>query len=98
MIATGGSLVTEPGTYDLLLSACFVVWLSAKPDEHMGRVLAQGDLRPMAEGPQAMDDLKIILESRAALYAKADIEVSTTDKAEAEAFAALMAAIGKRDA
>ena len=66
VIATGGSLVTEPATYDLLLSACFVVWLSAKPDEHMGRVLAQGDLRPMADGPQAMDDLKAILESRTA--------------------------------
>ena len=64
VIATGGSLVTEPATYDLLLSTCFVVWLSAKPDEHMGRVLAQGDLRPMADGPQAMDDLKAILESR----------------------------------
>jgi XRE family aerobic/anaerobic benzoate catabolism transcriptional regulator len=98
VIATGGSLVTEPATYDFLLSSCFVVWLRAKPDEHMGRVLAQGDLRPMAEGPQAMDDLKSILESRAALYAKADVEVSTSDKAEAEAFAALMAAIGEQHA
>jgi XRE family transcriptional regulator, aerobic/anaerobic benzoate catabolism transcriptional regulator len=98
VIATGGSLVTEPATYDLLLSSCFVVWLSAKPDEHMGRVLAQGDLRPMAEGPQAMDDLKSILESRAALYAKADVEVRTSDKAETEAFAALMAAIGEQHA
>lgn len=93
VIATGGSLVTEPGTYDLLLSSCYVVWLSAKPDEHMGRVLAQGDLRPMAEGPQAMDDLKAILESRTALYAKADTEVNTSDKNEAQAFAALLAAI-----
>ena len=95
VIATGGSLVTEPATYDLLLSACFVVWLSAKPDEHMGRVLAQGDLRPMAEGPQAMDDLKVILESRIALYAKADIEVNTSDKNEAQAFAALLAVIAQ---
>jgi XRE family transcriptional regulator, aerobic/anaerobic benzoate catabolism transcriptional regulator len=93
VIATGGSLVTEPGTYDLLLSACFVVWLSAKPDQHMNRVLAQGDLRPMAEGPQAMDDLKVILESRTALYAKADVEVNTSDKNEAQAFAALLAAV-----
>ncbi len=93
MIATGGSLVTEPATYDLLLSACFVVWLSAKPDQHMSRVLAQGDLRPMAEGPQAMDDLKAILESRTALYAKADAEVNTSDKTEAQAFAALLAAV-----
>jgi XRE family transcriptional regulator, aerobic/anaerobic benzoate catabolism transcriptional regulator len=98
VIATGGSLVTEPATYDLLLSTCFVVWLSAKPDEHMGRVLAQGDLRPMAEGPQAMDDLKIILESRSALYAKADVEISTSDKNEAQAFAALLAAIAQRSA
>src|SRR5215510_1080089 len=75
MIATGGSLVTEPATYDLLLSTCFVVWLSATPDEHMSRVLAQGDLRPMADGPQAMDDLKAILESRTPLYAKANAEV-----------------------
>ena len=93
VIATGGSLVTEPATYDLLLSTCFVVWLSATPDEHMGRVLAQGDLRPMADGPQAMDDLKAILESRIALYAKADAVVDTGGKTEAQAFTALLAAI-----
>jgi XRE family aerobic/anaerobic benzoate catabolism transcriptional regulator len=56
----------------------------------MSRVIAQGDLRPMAEGPQAMDDLKAILESRTALYAKADAEVSTSDKTEEQAFAALL--------
>ena len=93
VIATGGSLVTEPGTYDLLLSSCFVVWLSARPEEHMGRVLAQGDLRPMAEGPQAMDDLKAILESRTALYAKADAQVDTSGRPEADALAGLLAAI-----
>jgi XRE family aerobic/anaerobic benzoate catabolism transcriptional regulator len=98
VIATGGSLVTEPATYDLLLSACFVVWLSASPDQHMNRVLAQGDLRPMAEGPQAMEDLKVILESRKSLYAKADVEISTSDKNEAQAFAALLAAITRRNA
>ena len=93
VIATGGSLVTEPATYDVLLSSCFVVWLSAAPDEHMGRVLAQGDLRPMADGPQAMDDLKAILESRTPLYAKANATVSTGGKSEAQAFAALLAAL-----
>jgi XRE family aerobic/anaerobic benzoate catabolism transcriptional regulator len=93
IIATGGSLVTEPATYDLLLSTCFVVWLSASPDEHMARVLAQGDLRPMADGPQAMDDLKAILESRTPLYAKADAVVNTGGKNEAQAFAALLAAL-----
>lgn len=98
VIATGGSLVTEPATYDLLLSSCFVVWLRATPDEHMGRVIAQGDLRPMADGPQAMDDLKAILESRLPLYAKADAMVSTSGKTEAQAFAALLAAIPRAGA
>ena len=93
VIATGGSLVTEPATYDVLLSSCFVVWLSAAPDEHMNRVLAQGDLRPMADGPQAMDDLKAILESRTPLYAKANATVNTGGKSEVQAFAALLAAI-----
>lgn len=100
VIATGGSLVTEPTTYDLLLSTCFVVWLSATPDEHMGRVLKQGDFRPMAEGPQAMEDLKAILESRTPLYAKANAVVSTSDQAEAQALTALLNAIphqGKAD-
>ncbi len=95
VIATGGSLVTEPSSYDLLLSTCFVIWLSTTPDQHMSRVIAQGDLRPMAEGPQAMDDLKAILESRTPLYAKAAAEVNTSDKSEAQAFAALLGVIAK---
>jgi XRE family aerobic/anaerobic benzoate catabolism transcriptional regulator len=98
VIATGGSLVTEPATYDRLLSTCFVVWLSAKPDEHMSRVIAQGDLRPMAEGPQAMDDLKAILESRKALYAKADAVVETSGKSATQALAALLAALPRAEA
>jgi XRE family aerobic/anaerobic benzoate catabolism transcriptional regulator len=98
VIATGGSLVTEPTTYDLLLSTCFVVWLSAKPDEHMSRVIAQGDLRPMADGPQAMDDLKAILESRKALYAKADAVVETSGKSATQALAALLAALPRAEA
>jgi XRE family aerobic/anaerobic benzoate catabolism transcriptional regulator len=93
IIATGGSLVTEPATYDLLLSTCFVVWLSATPDEHMSRVLAQGDLRPMADGPRAMDDLKAILESRMPLYARANAEVLTSGRSEAQALSELLDAI-----
>src|SRR5262249_19550752 len=95
VIATGGSLVTEPATYDLLISSCFVVWLSAAPQEHMARALAQGDLRPTADGPQAMDDLKAILESRTALYAKADVQVDSSGKTEADALAELLAAVGR---
>jgi XRE family aerobic/anaerobic benzoate catabolism transcriptional regulator len=93
VIAAGGSLVTEPATYDLLLSTCFVVWLRATPEEHMSRVLRQGDLRPMADGPQAMDDLKTILESRTPLYAKADAVVSTSGKTETQAVDALIACL-----
>jgi XRE family aerobic/anaerobic benzoate catabolism transcriptional regulator len=74
------------------------VWLSAAPDEHMGRVLAQGDLRPMADGPQAMDDLKAILESRTSLYAKANAVVDTGGRTEAQAFAALLAVLPSREA
>jgi XRE family aerobic/anaerobic benzoate catabolism transcriptional regulator len=61
----------------------------------MSRVLAQGDLRPMAEGPQAMDDLKAILESRTALYAKADAKVATSDRSEAEVLGRLLAAVSR---
>jgi XRE family aerobic/anaerobic benzoate catabolism transcriptional regulator len=93
VIATGGSLVTEPETYDLLLSTCYVVWLQATPEEHMSRVIDQGDLRPMADGPQAMDDLKAILETRTPLYAKANAAVSTSGKTVSEALRSLLACI-----
>ena len=80
VIATGGSIVSEPGTYDLLLSSCFTVWLKAEPAEHMARVVAQGDMRPMAGNTQAMDDLKRILHSRAVLYGQADAVVDTAGR------------------
>ncbi|HEX9450511.1 MAG TPA: helix-turn-helix transcriptional regulator [Burkholderiales bacterium] len=80
VIATGGSLVSEPATYDLLRASCFTVWLKAKPEEHMSRVMAQGDTRPMAGNSQAMADLKRILQSRAALYGQADAVVDTAGR------------------
>ena len=80
VIATGGSIVSEPGTYDLLRSSCFTVWLKAKPEEHMSRVMAQGDMRPMAGNTQAMADLKRILQSRATLYGQADAVVDTAGR------------------
>jgi XRE family aerobic/anaerobic benzoate catabolism transcriptional regulator len=80
VIATGGSIVSEPGTYDLLLSTCFTVWLKAQPEEHMARVIAQGDTRPMAGNAQAMDDLRRILDSRAMLYSQADATVDTAGR------------------
>lgn len=77
VMATGGSLVSEPGTFERLLSSCFTVWVRTSPEEHMQRVIAQGDMRPMANNRDAMSDLKRILAEREALYSKADIQVDT---------------------
>ena len=93
VIATGGSLVSEPATFDLLLSACFTVWLTARPEEHMSRVMAQGDLRPMADNTEAMEDLRRILEGRASLYSKADAVVETAGKSVDGSLALLKAAV-----
>jgi len=84
VVATGGSLVSETATYELLLRHCFTVWIRATPEEHMERVIAQGDRRPMAGSDQAMDDLRRILEERTPLYARANLIVDTTGKSEAE--------------
>ncbi|HYM01572.1 MAG TPA: helix-turn-helix transcriptional regulator [Stellaceae bacterium] len=92
VIATGGSIVSEPATFDLLLSACFTAWLTAAPEEHMGRVLAQGDYRPMADNEEAMEDLRRILVGRNALYSKADVTIDTAGKAIEQSFRELRAA------
>jgi XRE family aerobic/anaerobic benzoate catabolism transcriptional regulator len=84
VLATGGSLVTEPGTYELLLASCFTIWMRASPDEHMQRVIDQGDLRPMADNARAMDDLLTILKSRDALYSKADVAIDTAGRTPAQ--------------
>jgi XRE family aerobic/anaerobic benzoate catabolism transcriptional regulator len=94
VIATGGSIVSEPGTYDLLLSACFTVWLKAEPEEHMARVIAQGDIRPMAGSSEAMEDLRRILASRAALYRQADATVDTAGKSVEKSLGELREAVG----
>ena len=82
VVATGGSLVSETATYELLLRSCFTVWVRTTPEEHMRRVLAQGDLRPVSQSgvgsQQAMDDLRRILEERTALYGRADLILDTT--------------------
>jgi len=80
VMATSGSIVTEPGTLELLLASCFTVWLRAEPDEHMKRVMEQGDMRPMAHSARAMEDLIAILKSREPLYAKAAAELVTSGK------------------
>lgn len=93
VIATGGSIVSEPATYELLLSTCFTVWLRARPEEHMARVVAQGDTRPMAGNAQAMEDLRRILENRAALYGQADATVDTAGSSPERSFEELARAV-----
>jgi XRE family transcriptional regulator, aerobic/anaerobic benzoate catabolism transcriptional regulator len=91
VIATAGGLVSDLVSFNLLLRHCTTVWLTADPEDHMSRVAAQGDLRPMAASREAMDDLKSILAGRAAFYSKADMRVDTSAQALAETFQILRA-------
>jgi XRE family aerobic/anaerobic benzoate catabolism transcriptional regulator len=93
VIATPGGLVSDPATLNLLLAHCYTVWLKASPQEHMSRVIEQGDLRPMAGHREAMDDLRRILEGRAAFYGKADLSFDTSGKSLSEAFDGLREAL-----
>lgn len=78
VIATPGGIVSDSATLNEMLSHCFTVWLQAKPEDHLARVAAQGDMRPMAESPEALEDLKMILEGRSPFYAKADMTFDTS--------------------
>lgn len=91
IVATGGSLVSETATYELLLRSCFTVWVRTTPEEHMQRVLNQGDLRPMAGSQQAMDDLRRILDERSELYGRADLIIDTTGRTVQESVRELLA-------
>ncbi|MEY3519368.1 MAG: Shikimate kinase [Pseudomonadota bacterium] len=93
VIATPGGLVSDSGNFNLLLSHCTTVWLQADAADHMGRVAAQGDMRPMAASREAMEDLKRILEGRSAFYSKADMTINTSGRTEDQAFAALRTSV-----
>jgi XRE family aerobic/anaerobic benzoate catabolism transcriptional regulator len=93
VVATGGSLVSEPATYDRLLSSCHTIWLRATPQEHMSRVVAQGDMRPMAQNPEAMSDLERILAEREPLYRQADITIETSGKSVEQVLEACLAQV-----
>lgn len=84
VIETGGGLVSEAETFERLLATCHTIWLQADPDEHMQRVIAQGDHRPMAGNREAMADLERILSERKALYSKADTVLNTSGRSEDE--------------
>ncbi|WP_416560422.1 helix-turn-helix transcriptional regulator [Limnohabitans sp. yimb22184] len=93
VIATPGGLVSDSANFNLLLSHCTTVWLQADAADHMGRVAAQGDMRPMAASREAMEDLKRILEGRSAFYSKADLAINTSGRTEDQAFEALRSSV-----
>ena len=98
VIETGGGIVADPGTYERLLSTCHTIWLQAAPEEHMARVAAQGDQRPMAGNREAMDDLRRILAGRENLYRKADAVIDTSGRtigACLDALAGMFPKLGK---
>jgi XRE family aerobic/anaerobic benzoate catabolism transcriptional regulator len=86
VISVGGGVVSEKETYDALLANCFAVWVKAQPEEHMSRVVAQGDLRAMADNDEAMEDLRRILEAREPSYRKADVHLDTSGKTVEQSF------------
>ncbi|HXT03292.1 MAG TPA: helix-turn-helix transcriptional regulator [Casimicrobiaceae bacterium] len=93
VIVAGGGIVNEEAAFNLLLANCYTVWIKAQPEEHMARVLAQGDFRPMAGNAEAMDDLKRILAAREAMYRKADAIVDTSGETPQQSFARLREAV-----
>jgi len=93
VLATGGGIVSEPVTFDLVLSSFYTIWLKAEPEEHMARVRKQGDLRPMADDRSAMAELRTILKSREPLYARANAVVDTAGLSVDAAAARLVDAV-----
>jgi XRE family aerobic/anaerobic benzoate catabolism transcriptional regulator len=93
VMAVGGGIVSEPETYNLLLVNCFTVWIKALPAEHMARVVAQGDLRPMQGSAEAMEDLNRILQAREPLYRKADLTFDTVGERPEQSLAKLRQAV-----
>ncbi len=90
VITTAGGIVSNPETYALLLRRTHTVWVKARPEEHMSRVMAQGDFRPMAQNRGAMADLVAILDARRADYARAEAEVDTSGDSLEQSFAKLL--------
>ena len=93
VLVAGGGIVDEEDAFDLLRANCYTAWIKARPEEHMARVLAQGDLRPMAGNARAMDDLKRILAARDAMYRRADVTIDTSGETAQQSFAKLRAAV-----
>jgi XRE family aerobic/anaerobic benzoate catabolism transcriptional regulator len=97
MLAVAGGIVSEPDNFNCLLRHFHTVWLRARPEEHMDRVRAQGDTRPMAGIPAAMDELKAILTSREALYARSDAQINTSGRTVDASLEDLVSIIAERE-
>lgn len=93
VIAAGGGLVTDADTYRLLLERCFCVWLKTRPEEHMARVIAQGDMRPFKGRSAALDEIRKLLEDREQLYSRADATLDTSGRTARQSLAELRKAI-----
>jgi len=93
VVSVGGGIVSEPDTYNLLLSNCYTVWLKAAPEEHMSRVVSQGDFRPMKGNEEAMEDLRQILIAREPHYSKADAIIDTSDQTPEQSLLKLRQAV-----
>jgi XRE family transcriptional regulator, aerobic/anaerobic benzoate catabolism transcriptional regulator len=93
VLSVGGGVVSEKETFDYLLSHCYTVWIKARPEEYMRRVMAQGDFRAMAGNDHAMEDLWRILEAREPLYRQADMELDTSGSTVEESFSTLKATL-----
>src|SRR5436190_1346990 len=95
VLAAGGGIVSEPDTYNVLLVNCYTVWIKASPEEHMSRVISQGDFRPMDGHEAAMEDLRRILTAREPLYARADAVVDTSGERLEQSLTKLTGAVAE---
>jgi len=86
VIETGGSIVFETRLFNLLLTTCQVVWIKAQPEEHMQRVIDQGDMRPMQSNDDAMDALRRILDAREPYYAQSHITIDTSGQSPEQSY------------
>ena len=93
VIATGGSLVTDAGTYKLLRERCTCVWLKASPEEHMSRVISQGDMRPVKGRSAALDEIRQLLADRERLYSRADLVLDTSGKSARSSLSQLLSLV-----
>jgi len=94
VLATGGSLVTDPETWGMVKRQCHAVWLKARAKDHWNRVVAQGDIRPIVNNPSARDELRALLRTREPLYAQAELVVDTSKHTAEESIELILKRLG----